>query len=265
VCKELQTIVPALIVPEENALRVAARWHDWGKAHPAFQVKIDDGQELVDKDGNGNPQFRRKRDDKWVEWAGRRDVAKAPGKRWNQLGELVDPGYWPRSGKAKDGFRRHFRHELASALAVLQRPHDHLKVLSDDDLNLVAYLIAAHHGKVRLSIRSLPNELRPRDGNGTAPQKRFARGVWDGDALPETNLGTENGKPIIAPAVKLSLEPMETGLCEQPPFAGQPSWAERMIRLRDALGPFRLAYLEALLRAADIRASAKAEKRGTTQ
>jgi CRISPR-associated endonuclease/helicase Cas3 len=56
--------------------------------------------------------------------------------------------------------------------------------------------------------------------------------------------------------VKLSLEPMELGLCEQEPFAGQPSWTERMLRMRDTFGPCRLAYLEALLRAADMRASA---------
>jgi CRISPR-associated endonuclease/helicase Cas3 len=47
---------------------------------------------------------------------------------------------------------------------------------------------------------------------------------------------------------------MELGLSAD----GKPSWAERMLRLRDdpELGPFRLAYLEALLRAADCRASA---------
>src|SRR6266542_878034 len=58
--------------------------------------------------------------------------------------------------------------------------------------------------------------------------------------------------------MKLSLEPMELGLCEKAPFAGQPSWTERMLRLRDKLGPFRLAYLEAVLRAADMRASTSA-------
>jgi CRISPR-associated endonuclease/helicase Cas3 len=116
---------------------------------------------------------------------------------------------------------------------------------------LAAYLAAAHHGKVRLSIRSLPNELRPNDG------RRFARGVWDGDELPETNLGGE----IVAPAITLSLEPMELGLCTDPPFEGQPSWAERMIRVRDELGPFSLAYLEAIVRAADMRASAAAKQR----
>lgn len=35
-----------------------------------------------------------------------------------------------------------------------------------------------------------------------------------------------------------------------------PSWLARAISQRDRLGPFRLAYLEALLRAADMRISA---------
>jgi CRISPR-associated endonuclease/helicase Cas3 len=42
---------------------------------------------------------------------------------------------------------------------------------------------------------------------------------------------------------------------------GLPSWAERMISLREYLGPFRLAFLEAILRGADMRASREAEKR----
>jgi len=110
--------------------------------------------------------------------------------------------------------------------------------------DFVAYLVAAHHGKVRLSIRSLPNEFQPSEA-----LRRFARGLWDGDVLPATDLGG-----VVAPEVLLSLEPMELGQCELPPFVGQPSWAERTLRLRDQLGPFRLAFLEALLRAADIRA-----------
>jgi CRISPR-associated endonuclease/helicase Cas3 len=45
---------------------------------------------------------------------------------------------------------------------------------------------------------------------------------------------------------------MELGLS-----AAGSSWLERMLALRDRDGPFRLAYLEALLRVADWRASAK--------
>ena len=66
---------------------------------------------------------------------------------------------------------------------------------------------------------------------------------------------------MTAPAATLSLEPMELGLCAEPPFADLPSWAERILHLRDTLGPFRLAYLEAVVRAADMRASRDAERR----
>ncbi len=213
VCEEIAAILTDLQVLEGPALVLAARWHDRGKAHDEFQAALPDG------------------------------VADAVN-FWAKA-----PGQWKRYK------RRHFRHELASALAVLERPDDPLHTLrdlSDGDLDLVAYLVAAHHGKVRLSIRSLPNELRP-DGN-----RRFARGVWEGDTLRAVDLGDG----VIAPAVRLSLEPMELGLCEHPPFAQQPSWAERVIRLRETLGPFRLAYLEALVRAADMRASKAKQERG---
>ena len=42
--------------------------------------------------------------------------------------------------------------------------------------------------------------------------------------------------------------------------SGTASWTDRVLRLRDELGPFRLAYLEMLLRIADETASARAEK-----
>jgi CRISPR-associated endonuclease/helicase Cas3 len=68
----------------------------------------------------------------------------------------------------------------------------------------------------------------------------------------------ELGGRVIASAIMLSPEPMELGRCEEEPFAGEPSWSERIIGLRDRIGPFRLAHLEAILRAADMRASQKA-------
>ena len=141
--------------------------------------------------------------------------------------------------------RPNFRHELASALAWLQAgPTD------QSERDLVAYLIAAHHGKVRLSIRSLPGEEPPA---GSPPETRMARGILDGDEVPAEGFTTLK---LIAPSgsqpLKLDLGLMEMGFDS----ARGPSWLARMLALRDRLGLFPLAYLETLLRAADGRASA---------
>jgi CRISPR-associated endonuclease/helicase Cas3 len=202
----------------QPALPIAARWHDLGKAHPAFAAKI-------------KPEFLTS-----VASSSHMPFAKAPKDAWRNARDKSDPNH-----------RTYFRHELASALAIL---HPAVDRIPDDLRNLVAWLVAAHHGKVRLSIRSLPDEIPPQDMT-----KRFARGVWDGDMLDEVDLGDG----VVSPTLMLSLEPMEIGLCQQPPFENQPSWAERMLKLRDSkdIGPLRLAFWETLLRAADQRASAQ--------
>tara|TARA_B100001971_G_scaffold214122_2_gene249960 strand:- start:4537 stop:6696 length:2160 start_codon:yes stop_codon:yes gene_type:complete len=204
-------------------LRQAARWHDWGKAHPAFQAKV--------------------KTDRLVETGSNEPIAKAPSEAW-QKGRL------PKRPKIDDLRRKHFRHELASALGILLAD-SHFPLAEGTARDLAAYLISAHHGKVRLSIRSLPDEWLPHMTDERPSESRFARGVWDDDVLPSVDLGGD----ILAQGVKLSLEPMELGLCEHPPFEGQPSWAERTLTLRDTIGPFALALLETLLRAADGRAS----------
>jgi CRISPR-associated endonuclease/helicase Cas3 len=235
VCAELDAILKQMTLAETAALQIAARWHDWGKVHEVFQNAVIEAHPI---DGPRPAQY-----------AGNRFIAKAPGdqkKRDVLTGtmKIVRKGWWQRYEN------KHFRHELASAIAVLD-PRN--KKIPNDLRDLIAYIIAAHHGKVRLSIRSLPEERRPPD------DLRFARGVWDEDELTSTELGGG----VVAEATKLSLEPMELGLCENPPFTGQPSWAERMISLRDSdkVGLFRLAYLETILCAADRRASKKAEER----
>jgi CRISPR-associated endonuclease/helicase Cas3 len=176
-----------------DALLVAARWHDRGKAHRIFQEAIMSPPRTSEL------------------WA------KAP------------------AGRFASYKRRGFRHELASALAAREQG------VSD----LASYLMAAHHGKVRRGLRPMPEEAGPaRDGTS-----RFARGVWEGDPWPAVDLGGG----VIAPEVVLSLEALEMGLGAD----GRPSWTEATLRLRDqGPGPFRLAFLEALLRIADMRASA---------
>lgn len=190
------------ISAQKTEMLNAARWHDLGKAHAEFQGKISaQARETAGKLGTL--------------------LAKAPSSAWN------------RSTKQQ---RRHFRHELASAIAVLENG------LSD----LVAYLVASHHGKVRLSIRALPEENGPSN-----PNTRYARGIWEGDKLPACDLGGG----VRSPETHLTLASMEMGLDEK----GNPSWADRMLALRDTLGIFKLAYLEAVLRAADQQASAQKE------
>ena len=191
------------------ALIIAARWHDLGKVHQAFQAMLA---------GINEEHLEEK---------------------WRGKGLL-----WAKSNHSKGSCdRRYFRHELVSALAWIQaRGAEH----TIDD-NLVAFLIATHHGKVRLHLRALPNEKPPADD----PSRRFVRGVHDGDHLPAVTL--PGGEVVEAQSIDLSI--MEIG---------PDCWSERMIGLRDdpALGPFRLAYLEAMLRAADHRASRKEEYGG---
>jgi len=220
VLKATECLCEELGIACAAAVRLAAIWHDRGKVHEVFQNRI-----LDQRHDEPRPE----------PWRGCRSLAKAP------RGHGAETGWWKSSYE-----RTHFRHELASALAVLLAP---TSLIPAELRNLVAYLVAAHHGKVRLLIRSLPDEDRPTDA-GEGKERRFARGIWDADELPAIDLGVQS-----VPAVRLSLEVMELGLCQQPPFAGEPSWAERMLDLRDRLGPFHLAFLEAILRAADMRAS----------
>lgn len=138
-----------------------------------------------------------------------------------------------------------FRHELASALLALRNGQD----------DLVAYLIACHHGKVRVSIRSLPTEAAPTKDGERDPSVRHARGVWEGDAMPAVDLG----HGVVVPPTTLTLSYMELGEDEN---TGA-SWLARVLALRDStqLGPFRLGFLEGLIKSADERASERASRR----
>jgi CRISPR-associated endonuclease/helicase Cas3 len=86
--------------------------------------------------------------------------------RWHDAGKAHDvfqrslrggdPANGPAGILAKSALKRirhHrpcFRHELVSGILALMHGQD----------DLVAYLAAAHHGRVRLSIRSLPHDAR---------------------------------------------------------------------------------------------------------
>ena len=173
----------------------AARWHDAGKAHPAFQDMLTGGRP------EGAPP-------------------------------VPSGGPWAKSdrrGRARCS-RPHFRHELVSSLAWLAHGGD----------DLTAYLIAAHHGKVRLHLRARPTERLQDNG---AP---VALGVHDGEMFPGAALGGE----VLVPETSMDLRISALGGGEH-----GTSWHHRMTALVRAHGPFRLAMWEALLRVADWRAS----------
>lgn len=181
----------------------AASLHDLGKAHDIFQATL---------------------------------VRSAPEEQRENIRRMVPLA---KSGtRASRHSRAHFRHELVSALML--RTHAG-QLLGNADPDLVRYLVAAHHGRVRLAIRSMPGEMPPWD----RPDARVALGVVDGEVVPAV---TARGKHL-GPTV-LSLDEMALG--------GDASWTAMALALRDRedLGPFRLATLEALVRIADWRASA---------
>jgi CRISPR-associated endonuclease/helicase Cas3 len=232
-------------------LRIAALWHDVGKSHPAFQGAIASGE----------------RPD-------RQDLAKAPESAWRRRGlyryadesderpgfrhelasalalfallEAYAPGHPALLGpwaEALAGFGR--QSPLASAAPVGCRPLEELLALDAPAFNLAAYLVASHHGKVRVGLHAAPKDQEYRDHDDRGMP---IRGVRERDQLPAIVL---EGASAALPRITLTLEPAAMGLSER---TGA-SWQDRVSRLLARYGPCGLAFLEAVMRAADVRAS----------
>lgn len=208
----LESLAPMGLTPAHRDAAIhAARLHDIGKAHEHFQAALRrTAANAIEEASIPNAV-----------------LAKGGTGRLRHAGTLDHPG------------RPNFRHELASALALLGEGAVALEGVAEADL--AVYLVGAHHGRIRMGIRAMPDE-HPFDG------RRVALGIRDGEMLPA--VATEHGE-IPASAMDLSI--MEMGERD-----GRPSWSARALQLRDRadLGPFRLGFLEAVVRLSDWAASA---------
>ena len=258
--KEGERIAAQLAPAQTGLLYLAGRWHDLGKAHPAFQGSIQ-ADERPNRD----------------------DIAKAPDHAWP-----CSPSNMYRIDPTDQ--RRGFRHELASALGLfgVLRRHDpdhqallgpwrewfdatrevhpadpaddpvtradtaeptaierEILDLTADEFDLLTYLVCSHHGKVRMAWHASPADQEAGD------HRLRIRGVREDDILPSVSLVASDGGFHLLPATALDLSPSEVGLS---PRTGR-SWTERVLNLMERFGPFTLAWLEAILRAADQRAS----------
>lgn len=242
-----ETLDPSL----RSLLDLALRVHDWGKAHPAFAASYRCAPH-------------------------RADLAKAPSAAWAAPSRMYD------CADEAIGKRPGFRHELASMLALLDFERDRLvgvglprhsleqalrqfglvndehgavvnrptnalseelKELTSTDIDLLLYLVLAHHGKLRATLLASSHDVKAR--------MTTIRGVQHGDVLPATRLYARDGTLCEMPAVTLSLDLASMGYGD----AGR-SWTLRVGDLLQRYGPFSLAWLEALVRAADASASA---------
>jgi len=106
--------------------------------------------------------------------------------------------------------------------------------LSADDFDLLAYLVCAHHGKVRVAWHASPSDQKAAD------KCLRIRGVRDGETLPAVLLAADDNNYIELPASIMNLAPSAVGLN---PYTGR-GWTERVLNLLKRHGPFTLAWLE---------------------
>jgi CRISPR-associated endonuclease/helicase Cas3 len=151
-------------------------------------------------------------------------------------------------------FRPRMRHEAASALAMWHR----YRSGQASYLALSVYLAAAHHGKVRTVFRSLTDTGD--DVFGVPPEPSALS--WDGQHWSlDFSIAKDGAEGVWTPGGFMLNGHGWTGLVADLLGPWRPedaSWAGAVpaTEPRD-LGPFKLAYLEALVRVADWRASDK--------
>jgi CRISPR-associated endonuclease/helicase Cas3 len=155
--------------------------------------------------------------------------------QWHDLGKAHpqfqnaidnDQQIWAKAKSMKNYQRRGFRHELASAVGALINGKSFL----------FAYIVAAHHGKIRVKLSNfdwLQDEYWLKKEQGL-------HGLVQQDQVPNCSLGSNASDQIDE--FKIDLKYLD-------------NWENNVKEEISNLGVFKLSYLETLVRIADRRAS----------
>lgn len=252
----------------ERVLCTAAKYHDMGKTHHVFQETLRKVSGVDAADG-----------ELWCRTCNiPANIAGVPGV------DAADGELWAKSPSRARHTRKNFRHEAVGAVAFhrLAAPPGPAVVstgaensgiaefrsnlgLEPDDVDLASYLIAAHHGKVRMSMRTLPRKKGRFDVNADG---RYVLGlsVERGEKIPvftSARIERKSSRSCMGLLVDETLPVSVDVDASMARIGGDDrgkSWLELSIGQLERLGPFRLAGLEALIRAADARASAEEKK-----
>ncbi|MBI1312673.1 hypothetical protein GC176_15380 [bacterium] len=202
-------------------------WHDYGKSVRRWQAAT---RLLACKAGLVWPRE--------IAPIGKFSMSESPGLSGLSGARL----YWA-IRNLRRSFAPKLRHEVASALALRQY---HRRDGRDPTIHelLAEYLVMAHHGHVRKTLR---DEL-PRDPRRIRRGPEEVRGIREGTTVSGFSI---NGRELpTTEAISIACRRMGRSP------NGEEAWTRTVLRLLDHFGPFRLAYYEALIRAADCRASA---------
>ena len=240
VVEELERLLNELFAAEDcqlerEALLNAALWHDVGKNHPQWQQAVVDALAKASIAGKAehlpfakfslsdSPSLR-KQDGSF------RFLGKELKQEINRLRRFFRPG---------------IAHEVASALAFRQNEQDGIGTKRSPPGSrpslLTEYVVISHHGHVRKVLRDeIPRFPSDSKDNDTV------RGVKKGSEVPILFI---DGKRLGCASLSTDCR------CMGRDANGHESYTRGVLRLLEHYGPIRLAFFEAVFRAADIRAS----------
>lgn len=184
------------------------------------------------------------------------DIGKAHRVFQNAIKDRTDKTIYAKCKSMKKYAITNFRHEAISAMTILNKADGQKDGI---DWRLIAYIVASHHGRVRMSMRNpsgvvLMNGIEYVAGvsvGSTDTMPNFLAAIVRDSTVGKLKInGWDDDKLIIGPSIAKVGRPSQGGM----------SWIQMTHELLAKHGPFRLAFLEAVFRAADWRASNKEAK-----